>query len=349
MLREPGPIPPLNTSWYPTTYDTPDFTAEVEAAFSSIDSSFYWMDAIFDPTAVLDDLPTGDTIMTDLEAVDKVNGSNAHLAVTDPIANIDQFKASGDAALTAAIQVIPGEAFTPVPMATQYGTQPQVYPTANIKTVTITNSSGVPVSNFAVGDQFQIFVQMDTTTGHANDYFQVQLYAQMTKDGVQQPNQQLPQTDQTGSSTFTGVWQSTDTGNWQMAVFAQPFTGGQVEYSYVTWSVGAQRTQTGPPAAAAVKVTLINWTSGNLANNHSGDTWQLFVSGPANADVYLWPTHNGVALSEATLGQTDSFGNFNLAGKWADTEIGDWVEQYGVGHFLQLGNTTFTVKAAGAP
>lgn len=348
MLLDSGPIPPLNTASYPTTYDTPDFEDQVNAAMSSVDSNFYWMDAIFDPTAVLDALPTGDTIMADLDTVDQINGDNAHLAVTDPIANIDQFKASGDTALTAAIQVIPGEAFQPVPMATQYGTQPQAGVTANIKSVTITNQSGVPVSNFMVGDQFQIVVQMDMTTGHANDYFQVQLYAQMTKDGVQQPNQPLPQTDQTGSSTFTGVWQSTDTGNWQMAVFAQPFTGGQAEYAYVTWSVGTQRTQTGPPAAAAVKVTLINWTTQDLSNNHSGDTWQLFVSGPANADVYLWPTHNGVALSEATLGQTDSFGNFTLAGKWEDTEIGTWVEQYGVGHFLQLGNTTFTVKAAGA-
>lgn len=349
MLREPGPIPPLDTSWYPTTYDTPDFTDMVTTALAGADNIFLSMDALFDPTAALDALPTGDTIMADLDTVDNINGSNAHLAVTDPIANIDQFKADGDTALVAAIQVIPGEAFTPVPAATQWGSVAQAAPTASISSVRITDVTNPGHSAFLVGDQFQIVVQMDMTTGNDNDFFQVHVYAEVSKDGVVQTNYEFPDTDHTGSTIHTGQWGATDTGNWQMLVHAVPVTGGNVQSTPLTWTV-TTATQAPPgPTQTAVKVTLINWTSGNLANNHSGDTWQLFVSGPANADVNLYPTQNGNALSEVTLGQTDSFGNYTIAGKWEDTEIGDWVEHYAVGHFEQLGNTTFTVKPAGAP
>lgn len=346
MLRAPGPIPPLDTSGYPTTYDTPDFTDMVNAALANADPILGSMDAIFDPAAVFDAVPTGDTIMADLDTVDQINGDNAHLANLSGIPNIDAFKANGDTALIAAVQVIPGEAFTPVPAATQWGTQAPAAVTARIASVTIAGLGGSAKSAFAVGDTFEIIVQMDTTTGNANDYFQVAVTVTMVKDGFTQPDLNLGETDHTGAVNYTGTWQATDTGNWFLLAHATPSTGGQIDSSEVQWSVAAQPTGGTGPTQTAVKATLINWTSGNLANNHSGDKWQLFVSGPANSPVYLWPTHNGVALTEVTLGTTDSFGNFNLADLWSDADIGDWVEHYGVGHFQMVGNLTFTILPA---
>lgn len=346
MLRDPGPIPPIDTSWYPTTYDTPDFTDLVNTTLAAADQAFGSMDALFDPTAIFDDALSGDTIMADLDTVDQLNGSNAHLANLAPISNIDQFKADGDTALTAAIQVIPGEAFQPVPAATQWGSVAPTTPTAAITSVTIANAAGSSKQTFQPGDQFQIFVQMDTTTGNVNDYFQVQIFAAMTKDGVSQPQLTLGETDHTGSVTWAGTWQATDTGNWTMVVHAQPFTGGDITSSIVTWSVGTQTTTGQGPTTTAVKVTLINWTTQDLTNNHAGDTWQLWVSGPANSPVNMWGTQNGQALSEVTLGTTDSFGNYTIAGKWEATEVGNWVEYYSVGHFQMQGSVNFTVQPA---
>lgn len=348
MLRAPGPIPPLDTSWYPTTYDTPDFSDMVAAALSPADSLFGAMDALFDPAAVFDDVLTGDTIMADLDTVDQINGDNAHLAVIDPIANIDTFKANGDAALTASIAVFPGEAFQPVPAATQYGSQPSAPVTARILSATITNLSAGRGTGFTAGDQFQIVVQMDTGTGAINDYFNVRVYINVWKDGIPQPDMDPNPTDHTGATTFTGTWQSTDTGNWSMVAHGVPVTGGDVNSPLVQWSVGGLPFDTHNPKQATVTATLFNYTSGDLGNNHVGDTWQIFVSGPANSPVYLWGTYNGASLAEVTLGNTDSFGNFNLAGKWADSEIGDWVEIYAVSHFQMVGNISFTVLPTGS-
>lgn len=348
MLLDPGPIPLINTSWYPTTYDTPDFTDLVNSELSGADLIFGSMDALFEPTIVFDDVPTGDTIMADLDTVDQINGSNASLADTAPIANINGFKADGDAALVAAIQVIPGEAWLPVPASTQWGSVAPTAPTASIASVTISNPAGSGKQAFQAGDQFEIVVQMDMTTGQVNDYFQVHIYAEVSKDGVTLPNFEFNDTDHSGSTTRTGVWQATDTGNWSMVVHAVPVTGGNLISSPVTWSVGTQSTTGQGPTGATVKVTLINWTSGNLANNHSGDTWQLFVSGPPNSPVNLWATQNGQALSEVTLGNTDSFGNYTIADKWHDSDIGQWSEHYAVGHFEQSGSISFTILPAGA-
>ena len=346
MLLEPGPLPQLDTSWYPTTYDTPDFSAMTSLAVAEIDNALGQMDVLIDPTAVFDDVLAGDTVMSDLDVVDQINGDNAHLANLAPIPNIDNFKADGDTALTAAIQVIPGEAFQPVPAATQWGTATPAAPTAIIQSVTITDVTRPGHSAYLAGDQFQIVVQMDTTTGAVNDYFQVHVYAEVSKDGVPQVNFEFPDTDHTGATTHPGQWQASDAGNWSMVVHAVPLSGGNVVSSAIGWVVSTSSGPAPAPAPAAVTVKLVNWTSGDLANSHSGDTWQLFITGPPNQPVYIWPTHNGTPLNEATLGSTDASGAYTLADKWSDADLGQWVEFYGVGRFLMQGNISFTIQPA---
>lgn len=349
MLREPGPIPPLDTSWYPTTYDTPDFTGLVNTALSQADQIFGSMDALLDPSVTFDDALTGDTILADLDTVDQINGDNAHLANLAPIPNIDNFKADGDTALYAASACIPGEAFQDVPQSTQWGTAAPTTPTASIASITVTNLTRPGHAAFLVGEQFQIVVQMDMTTGNVNDYFQVHIYAEMTKDGVTQTNLEFNDTDHTGSTTDTAQWTQSDVGNWQMTVHAVPFGGANIVSSPVSWSVATSTTPAPGPTVPAVTVQLVNWTSGDLGNSHSGDTWQLFITGPPNQPVYIWPTKDGTPLNEATLGTTDANGKFTVADKWSDVDIGQWVENYGVGRFLMQGNIQFTIKAAGAP
>lgn len=349
MLREPGPIPPLDLSWYPTTYDTPDFTDLVANELTGFDLAIGSMDAVIGPSIVFDEVATGDTILSDLDVVDNINGSNAALAEPTPIGDIDSFQKDGSDGLLAAIQKIPGEAWQDVPDATKWGSVTPTAPTAAFSSITITNLTGGGRAAFMPGDQFQIVVQMDMTTGNVNDYLGVHVYAEVTRDGVVQTNFEFPDTDHTGMTTHPGQWKAGDVGNWSMLVHAVIFGGANIVSNAVTWAVATTTTPAPGPTGPRVEVVLKNWTSGDISNNHSGDTWQLFVYGPPNSDVYIWPTHDGTPLNEATLGTTDANGAFTVADKWSDVDIGQWVEIYGVGHFLMQGNLAFTIKAAGAP
>lgn len=344
MRLEPGPLPQIDVTRVTLTFDQPDFLEMVNTAWSEIDSVTQEMDSLIDPTAVFDDVLTGDTIMSDLDTVDQINGDNAHLANLAPIPNIDAFKANGDTALIAAVQSIPGEAFTPVPVSTQYGTVAEAVPTANIVGVTLLDLTTMSGTQLYTGDLFQLQVHMDTTTGAAADYYAVHVYAELTLNGVAQANLDLGSTDGTGIVTFKGQWQATDAGNWTMLLHAVPTTGGDVQSQLYQWSV-VDRNQPGPPARTpAVSVTLNDWTSGDLNNAHAGDTWQLIVTGPPNAPVYLWGTYNGAALAEQQIGTTDDSGNFTIADKWTAAHVGDWVEYYAVGRFTWPGSLAFSIR-----
>jgi hypothetical protein len=349
MLLEPGPIPKVDISGYPTTWEVPDFEAMTYHAWDQIDTLTLELDSLIDPAAVFDDVLTGDTIMFDLDTVDQINGDNAHLANLAPIPNIDGMKANGDTALVAAVQSIPGEAFTPVPATTQYGTVAQPAATARIAGVTLLNLTRMSGTDQRAGDQFQLQVHMDTSTGAATDYYAVHVWAELTRDQVQQPNLDLGSTDGTGYVTYKGQWQTSDVGNWTMFVHAQPTTGGDVVSQLYQWNVTDQAGRPGAPRPAAVSVQLRDWTSGDIHNAHVGDTWQVIISGPPNQPVFIWGTQNGAALAEVQLGSTDDNGNFTLAGTWTPAELGDWVEFYAVGRFQWPSSLAFTVAQALRP
>jgi len=344
MLLEPGPLPPVDYALYDPTPETPGFLDMVNQAWAEIDSVTVTMDALIDPTAVFDDVLTGDTIMSDLDTVDQINGDNAHLANLAPIPNIDGMKANGDAALTAAIQGTPGEAWTPVSGATLYtpvATAPITAQFAGVTLLDLTTNSGTV---FNTGDQFQIQVKMSTTTGHESDFYNVHIWGVVTKDGVLQSNYEFNNTDSTGLTTRVAQWGATDNGNWAMTLHAAPATGGELVSQVYQWAVNLPRTASGGTPPPAVTVRLVDWTSGDLNNAHAGDTFQLFITGPANAPVSMWGTYNGAALSEVQIGTTDAAGNFTLADKWQASDAGAWVEYYSVGRFQWLGSLTFTIQ-----
>jgi hypothetical protein len=344
MLLEAGPIPAVDISQYPTTYDTPDFEAMVNAAWAEIDSVSLEMDALIDPTAIFDDALTGDTILSDLDEVDQINGDNAHLANLAGIAVGDTYKANGDIALTAAIQSTPGEAFTPVPATTDYGTVAQAAPTAAIAGVTLLDLTTMSGTDLRAGDQFQLQVKMDTTTGQATDYYGVRVWAELTLNGIPQPDLDLGFTDGGGLVTFKGQWQLGDVGTWSMYLHASPTTGGQVDSQLYQWTVSGTKAGTGAPRSGAVSVQLVDWTSGDLSQARVGDKWQLFVNGPPQAGVFIWGTYNGTPLTEIQLGTTDLNGDFTIADTWSAADAGAWVEYYAVGRFTWPGSLTFTVQ-----
>lgn len=344
MLLEAGPLPPVDYSLYSTTFDTPDFTDMFNTAWGEIDQITATMDSLIDPAAVFDDVLTGDTIMSDLDSVDQINGDNAHLANLAPIPNIDGMKANGDAALTVAIQGTPGEAWTPVPATTPYGTAPTAPITAVFAGVTVLDLTTMSGTDIETGDQYQIQVKMSTTTGNTADYYNVHIWGVVTKDGVLQTNFEFPNTDSTGMTTRVAQWGATDNGNWSMTLHAAPSTGGELVSQVYQWAVNVPKASGGVARPPAVTVQLKDWTSGDINNAHVGDTWQLFITGPANAPVTMWGTYNGAALSEAEIGSTDGTGNFTIADKWTSDDAGVWVEYYSVGRFQWLGSLTFTIQ-----
>lgn len=349
MLLEPGPLPQLDASWYPTTYDAPDFEAMTVTAFNEADSILNQMDALFDPLAVFDEALSGDTIMADLNEADQINGDNAHLVNLSGQAIGDQMKADGDTALILAIQNTPGEAWQPVPAALYAAGTAPPQPTAKITGVALANPSGGDPQTYVEGDQFQLVVRLDTTTGNAADYFNVLVYAELTQDQIQQPDLTLGRTDHTGTILYKGQWSDTDAGHWTMFIHAQPTTGGDVISQLYQWTVQGPGGATGGGRQQAVTVQLQNLTSLDVNDNAVGDNWRLTVRGPINEPVYTWATHNGQSLGENQLGSTDGAGTFVLDGVFDVATVGDWVESYAVGRFNWTGNLVFSVTPAPKP
>lgn len=349
MLLEPGPLPQLSTSWYPTTYEAPDFEAMVSDWWMQAADLVVQMDSWIDPRAAIDQALTGDTIYTDLTNVDRDNGNNASSINLSGIANGDGMKANGDKALLVAIQSTPAEAFMPVPATTLYATVQQPGPTARIAGVTLGNISGPNAQYYQVGDQYRLQVHMDMNTGQAADSFNVHIYLVLTKDGIAQPHFDMGHTDATGYVTYIGQWAASDQGQWTMFVHADPSTGGDVESIEYQWTVAQAGRQTAGPTTPAVSVQLQNTTTFSLSNNTVTDQWQLTVSGPPDAPVYVWATHDGAALAEIQLGTTDAAGHFTLNGSWGPADAGDWTEHYAVGHFVWPGSLVFTIQPLQKP
>lgn len=344
MQLEAGPIPPLDTSWYPTTYDQPDFLEMVYAAWAEIDQVTAEMDALIDPVAVFDEVLTGDTILADLDTVDQINGDNAYLSNLAPMANIDGMKLNGDTALIFAVQSIPGEAFATVPPVTAYGTIAQPAPTATFAGVTLVDTATNSGTDLHTGDQYQIQVKMSTATGKAADYYGVKVWGEMFQDGAPRPHLDLGTTDGAGVVTYKGQWQTADAGNWTMYLHADPLTGGEVVSQVYQWSVVDRSQALGGRKPQAVTVQLKNWTTGDINNSHVGDHWQLFVTGPPRAAVYLYSSQNGAQQTERQIGTTDPAGNFTVADAWTAADSGAWVEYYAVGRLLWDGWLTFNVQ-----
>lgn len=343
MLLEPGPLPPLSTTWYPTSFDVPDFEHMTNDWWVGADSIVVQMDSWLAPDLPIDDGLTGDTIYADLDSVDHDNGQNAANINLSGMATGDGMKANGDAYVVAANQFIPGELWQNVPASTNYGTLAQPAPTAKIAGVALANLSGGNPQVYVATDQYQLVVRMDTRTGYVNDYANVHIYAVLTLNGISQPNLDLGYTGAGGSVTHLGQWQETDVGAWTMYVHAGLEIGGEVVSIEYSWTVSDVYRAPSLGIRPIVSVQLVDTTSGSLSAVRAGDDFLLTVTGPPNQPVYITGVHNGQALSETQLGSTDATGTYTLGATWTEDLVGDWLEYYRVGSYAWRGNLQFTI------
>jgi hypothetical protein len=107
----------------------------------------------------------------------------------------------------------------------------------------------------------------------------------------------------------------------------------------------------GTPAPAAgsysAGVRLTNQSGGSNSSFNVGDSWQIIVTGPPNAQVTANATQNGAVFGTNTpMGTIGSNGQLVLSGTFTASEAGTWNETWMVGG-QSAGSISFAVAAPG--
>jgi hypothetical protein len=99
------------------------------------------------------------------------------------------------------------------------------------------------------------------------------------------------------------------------------------------------------PAVANTTAVLTNVTAPGQPYQ-AGDSFQLVVTGPANAPVIGTASQNGSVSSSTNFGNTDATGTKIITGTWDATNIGQWQQAWQVGN-SQPAALSFTIAAKG--
>lgn len=159
--------------------------------------------------------------------------------------------------------------------------------------------------------------------------------AAYTADGIVGPPNTCAN-DQFGlTPTQTGGYTGSTTGPQPSGAITAPFTPGA--------STGTATGSTGTNPA----FTFTNLTSGNNSSFNVGDRWQIQIIGAApNSPVSVVGGQSG-ANTTASMGTTDSGGNFATNGQMTAAEVGPWQETWTVGG-RQVASFSFTVSPTGS-
>jgi len=107
-----------------------------------------------------------------------------------------------------------------------------------------------------------------------------------------------------------------------------------------------------PPVSGSnfpITVRLVNSSGGSNSSFKVGDSWQIVVTGPPNAQVAASATQNGASLGTSNMGVINSQGQLVLTGTMTAAQVGNWVEAWTVSG-QSAGSIFFAVAAAsGAP
>ena len=105
------------------------------------------------------------------------------------------------------------------------------------------------------------------------------------------------------------------------------------------------------PAASGsypLSVRLLNSSGGQASAFNVGDSWQVIVYGPPNAQVSASATQNGTSLGSGSMGTIGSNGQLVITGTMDASQVGNWSESWTVGG-QAAGTISFSVASvAGA-
>jgi len=226
-------------------------------------------------------------------------------------------------------------------------------PTINAPGLTFANLSRPFATDWQVGDQFSMHINIPASVGANTPQAGVTITIYPVQNGVVKTAFNLGVTDSLGNMTFTSYWEPADAGSWQATLYATQPDGTVLPENTFDWTVNADpngRTirpghggtlsglrpggGTSSPlqgSTAAVTVQLVNFNSPGSSVYRVGDGWVLNVNGPPDSDVVLTGIFNGQTLTPATLGQTDDSGFFTTQGVMDASTVGSWTENYSVG------------------
>lgn len=159
--------------------------------------------------------------------------------------------------------------------------------------------------NFQVGDSFTLTV----SGAPANE----QVTVTQTTNGVTGSPFVFGTTNASGSFSVSGTWAATNAGT----------------YSQV-WAVGGARANPTLNFVVSPTVQLVDTTRGG-ASFHVGDSFTLTVNGPANSQVTVTQTTNGVTGSPFVFGSTNSSGQFSVSGTWDASNAGTYTQVWTAG------------------
>jgi hypothetical protein len=111
-----------------------------------------------------------------------------------------------------------------------------------------------------------------------------------------------------------------------------------------TLTIGGGSTGGSTGSSFPVSVRLINNTGGSNSQFNVGDSWQLMITGPPNAQVSAAATQNGTSLGTTSMGVTNANGQLLLTGTMSAAQAGTWTESWTVGG-QAAGSISFSVAA----
>lgn len=365
MRLAPGPFPPIPDAGVPVDPPPIGLAAWVANELRELPGLEDLLDSRVDPNNMFpDQLPDygADQLHDYSEAV---LGQLVAYDLEGQAAALDPLKVIVDESIIAAYEVIPGEAFIPVPAEFVPGGGAPPVVVANPMHVTLTNETRPGATDFAVGETYKVTAHITLVAGGGGYYAGVDVLMFPWCEDKPQASILIGTTDLYGNLDATGTFLPDQWGRWGATFYSRTPAGGMMAAETIYWGVSLvagdpvppldpampdTRTPLNigtvtvlPPVPSGITVELINITYPGDANFRADAFWTLTVTGAPNADVEIWGTYQGDPLHREVLGQTDANGVFVLDGQMDPIYIGAWVERYSVGGVDWEDSLTFAV------
>jgi hypothetical protein len=121
------------------------------------------------------------------------------------------------------------------------------------------------------------------------------------------------------------------------------WTPGDAANYVQVWAVGGAAANPTLRFFVRPTVQLFDLTRGGT-DYHSGDTFNLVVTGPPGQPVSVIQSRDGSGGSPFLFGQTDVNGNFSVGGTWSPSDVGNYSQLWTVGNLQATPTLPIVVK-----
>ncbi len=97
------------------------------------------------------------------------------------------------------------------------------------------------------------------------------------------------------------------------------------------------------PSCPTVKI--VDSTRTGTTHYRVGDSFTVYLHGPANSPVTVTQYFNGVPGSPYTFGNTNGSGDYTIPGSWGSDNVGSYIQYWTIGGTPAMPTQIFTVYA----